>query len=95
MSNRSFVIRIKKNFGARAVQGLISQINAWKGGVLLLADSGYTIVASLDDSRQEFVRAMPQVALIGGVQIRPREIRRIRVDSLGRPISKQLSQQGG
>ncbi|MGH8727594.1 MAG: hypothetical protein ACREV9_05450 [Burkholderiales bacterium] len=95
MSNRAFIVKIKKNFGARAVQGLISQINAWKGGVLLLTDGGYTIVASLDDSKQEFVRAMPQVALIGGVQIKPRETTRIRVDCLGRPISKQSSQQGG
>ncbi|MGH8719351.1 MAG: hypothetical protein ACREV0_10485 [Burkholderiales bacterium] len=95
MSNRTFVIRIKKNFGARAVQALISQINAWKGGVLLLTDGGYTIVANLDDSKQEFVRAMPQVALIGGVQIKPRELKRSQVDPSGRPISKQPSQQGG
>jgi hypothetical protein len=94
MSNRTFVIRVKKNFGGRAVKTLIDQIHAYQGGVLLLIDSGYTMMVSLDDSRQDAVRKLPQVALIGGVDIKRREIKRIRVDSSGRPISKQ-PQQGG
>lgn len=94
MSKRTFVIRIKKNFGGRAIEALINQIHAYQGGVLLLVDSGYAMVVSLDDAKQDAVRKLPQVALVGGVDIKPREIRRIRVDSSGRPISKQ-PQQGG
>lgn len=95
MSNRAFIIKVKKNFNARAVEALVAQLHSWQGRVLLLAEGGYALIASLDDSKQEAVCKLPQVALIGGVEIKPRELKRIQVDSSGRRVLKQLTQQGG
>lgn len=94
MTVQTFLIRCHVTNDARKTKALIDQINVWGGHVLLVTDSGPSLIIHLDDRFCDEIRARPEVALIGGVQIQPRRVRRIRVDKSGNHLATDAVIQG-
>ena len=90
MAIQPFLIKLHPTCGRGQIRTLVKQILAWQGQVLMTTDGGKALVAQVDESLRDTIAALPEVALIGGVQFQPRRIRRIRVDESGHPISTEV-----
>jgi hypothetical protein len=94
MAVQTFLIRCHLTYGARRVKALIDQVREWGGQVLLVTEKGQSLIVHLDDRFRDEIRARPEVALIGGVQIQQRRIRRIRVDKSRNYLATDVIIQG-
>ena len=83
MAVEAFVVQLQSNCGPEGFKRVIDQIRAWQGDILVKIHGGRTIIVSMDSQCREPLQAMPQVILVGGVQIQPQPLRRIRVDRSG------------
>lgn len=94
MAVQTFFIRCHPAYGARRAKALIDQVHEWGGQLLLITEKGQALIVHLDDRFRDEIRARPEVALIGGVQIQPRRIRRIRVDKSRNYLARDIIVQG-
>ncbi len=94
MAEEIFLIKIKEASSPRAIKQLSEVIHREKGRVLFVSDKGYSFIVNLESSYREAIQARPEVELIGGVQLRPRTIRRIQVSPSGRNITPQPREEG-
>ena len=78
-----FLIKLNKATVPKTIKQLSDEIRRLGGKVLLITDKGYLLIVSLDSSYREVIQARSEVELISGVQIRPRQVRHIRVTSSG------------
>ncbi len=102
MADQTYLIKIKKTYHAGVVKRLADDLDHCQGKILLLTDAGYVMIVHLDEAYRSTFDHRPEVALLGGVHIRPRPIRHIRVDHEGHlvsasniPLHSTNNQQGG
>jgi len=90
----TFLIKCRVTCGARGIKSLIDKIHVWGGQVLLVTDRGRSLIIHIEDQFRDEIQARPEVALIGGIQIQPRRVRRIRVDESGNHLATDVIIQG-
>lgn len=82
MSERHFLILAE---GPNAQRRVIEVVRRSGGRVVIALASG-AVVARLAEAMKEAVAALPGVRHLGGVEVSPRPIRRIRLGPDGRPV---------
>ncbi len=83
MAYEAFLVQMHKDCTTVQFNKVISQIQKWQGEILLCLPQRSVLVAAMDSCYREPLLAMSQVLLVGGVQLVPRKIRRIRVRQQG------------
>lgn len=90
----TFLIKCRGTCSARGIKALVEQIHVWGGHVLLVTDGGRSLIIHIKDRFRDEIQARQEVALIGGIQIQPRRVRRIRVDESGNHLATDVIIQG-
>ncbi|WP_114376085.1 hypothetical protein [Elioraea thermophila] len=82
MSERHFLILAEGPNAQRRVTELVRG----SGGRVVIALASGAVIARFAEAMKEAVAALPGVRHLGGVELAPRPIRRIRLDLDGRPV---------
>ena len=79
MGLENFIVQLHGNCGQRHIDLLTRRVRQWQGEVLARLPQRATVIVTIDSSMREKIEAIPQVELVGGIQIQPKKVRRIRV----------------
>lgn len=78
MAVETVLVQLDDRIGSAGVERIKDQIKLWKGEVLIEIHKGKSMIISLDSRFKEAFEGLPFVTLVGGVQIQPPEVKRIR-----------------
>ena len=79
MAIETMLVQMNQRTGSSGIDRIKKQIKEWKGEILIEIHNGYAMIISLDSRFREVLEGLPFVTLVGGVQIQPPEIKRIRI----------------
>ncbi|MBW2443059.1 MAG: hypothetical protein JRH12_21470 [Deltaproteobacteria bacterium] len=78
MAIETMLVQMNKRAGSSGIDRIKKQIKEWKGEILIEIPNGCAMIISLDSRLREALEGLPFVTLVGGVQIQPPEVKRIR-----------------
>jgi hypothetical protein len=81
MAEQAFLVKIRPEFTVRVTSALQAELR--QGGVQVLPVAERTFIVRMDAAHRDALAARVEVALVGGVELHPRAVRRIRVDAAG------------
>jgi len=79
MGLENFIVQLHENCGQHHIDLLTRRVRQWQGEVLARLPQRATVIVTIDSAMREKIEAIPQVELVGGIQIQPKKVRRIRV----------------
>ena len=79
MALENFIVQLSENCTQRHIDLLTRRVRQWQGEVLVRFPQRATVIVTIDSSKREKIEAIPLVELVGGVQIQPSMVRRIKV----------------
>ena len=89
MSLETFLVKLKQHCPPTALDSVEAQIVALNGRVLLRIVRGKTLIVAMDSRYKNALKTLPRVSHVGGIQFKANLIRRIQVDSSGKPIGRK------
>jgi len=79
MGRENYIIQVSKHCSRQRIKMIIDQIRRWNGEILAQFPQRFTVIVAIESDMREQIEAMPQVNLVGGIQIQPKPVRRIQV----------------
>ena len=79
MGRENYIIQVSKHCSRQRIKMIIDQIRRWNGEILAQFPQRFTVIVTIESDMREQIEAMPQVNLVGGIQIQPKPVRRIQV----------------
>lgn len=79
MALENFIVQLSENCTQRHIDLLTRRVRQWQGEVLVRFPQRATVIVTIDSSKREKIETIPLVELVGGVQIQPSMVRRIKV----------------
>ena len=89
MAMETFLVQLTVPGSVIAMQQVRAQLQSWGAQVLFAITGGQALIVQMDLQWRDPLQRFPQVALVGGVQIPARAVRRIRVDGEGNIVPMQ------
>ncbi len=78
MAIETVLVQLSDRISSVGIERIKAQIKSWKGEVLIEIHKGKSMIISLDSKFKETLEGLPFVTLVGGVQMQPPEVKRIR-----------------
>lgn len=85
----TFLVQLTPPGSTVAMQRIRAQLQSWGAQVLFAIQGGQALIVHMDSQWRDPLQRFPHVALVGGVQIPARSVRRIRVDGEGNVVPTQ------
>ncbi|MEC9487102.1 MAG: hypothetical protein UMU76_06340 [Prosthecochloris sp.] len=79
MGPENFIVRVNNRCTEQDFVSIIDSVRKHGGEIVAQFPKQSTLIITIDSSLKEQVEAMPKVELVGGIQIQPKPLRRIRV----------------
>jgi len=83
MALENFIIQLNDHCTQRQIELVTRKITQWQGKIMARFPDQSTVIVTIDSSMRERIEAIPGVELVGGVQIQPQSVRRIRIRQSG------------
>ncbi len=79
MGRENYIIQVSKQCSKQRINTIIDQIKRWNGEILAQFPQKFTVIVAIESDMRDQIQAIPQVNLVGGIQIQPKPVRRIQV----------------
>lgn len=79
MGRENYIVQVSKHCSQQRINTIIDQIRRWEGEILAQFPQKFTVIVAIESDMREQIEAIPQVNLVGGIQIQPKPVRRIQV----------------